>query len=243
MTWSFSRINSFFEGCKYAWKQIYLDENRGEDNCFGLYGSFMHEILEKYYKGELEIFELSQYYEENFTEKVYERFPPNKYTNLRDKYFSAGLEFFNNFEDFNYKIVGVEKEVNFYVEEYKFKGFIDLLAQDENGDLIIIDHKTKSKFKNKKELKEYLKQLYLYSIPVYEEYKKYPSKLIFNMAKAGEIIEENFNINDFEATKKWAVDTIHIIEKETEFKPKIDSFLCKYICNFRNFCNWERAEK
>jgi hypothetical protein len=243
MTWSFSRINSFFEGCKYAWKLIYMDENRGENNCFGLYGCFIHSILEKYFKGELSIFELSTYYEDNFWTEVYEKFPPNKYVNLNDKYYNTGLGYFNSFEDFEYKILGVEKEVNFSIGEYKFKGFIDLLAQDKDNNLIIIDHKTKSGFKNKKELKEYLKQLYLYSIPIYEKYNSYPKRLIFNMIQKSELIESEFDIKEYEAAKKWAEDTIHIIKQEDEFKPKIEPFWCCYVCSHRNFCNWKYAEK
>lgn len=241
MTWSFSRINSFFDGCKYAWKLQYMDENNGEENSFGLYGSFIHSILEKYFKGELNIFELSQYYEDNFMKEVYEPFPPNKWVDLTQKNYNIGLDYFNNFADFEYQPISVEKEVNFNVGEYKFKGFIDLLAKDKEDNLIIIDHKTKNGFKSKKELNDYLKQLYLYSIPIYEEYNKYPTQLIFNMIKNNELIQNNFDINAFNETKQWAIDTIHTIEQEKDFPPKIDSFWCRYICNFRNSCDWQHV--
>lgn len=110
MTWSFSKINSFFNGCKYAWKLQYLNEEQGEPNCFGLYGSYIHKVLEKYFKGELNIFELSQYYQDNYCKEVTEPFPPNKYVDLGEKYYKNGLEFFNNFEGFYYNVIDVEKK-------------------------------------------------------------------------------------------------------------------------------------
>jgi CRISPR/Cas system-associated exonuclease Cas4 (RecB family) len=238
-TWSFSRINGFASSCPYAWYLQYVECRNGENNSFGEYGTFVHEILEKYAKDELAIFELSDYYKENFDANIPHRFPKNKYVSLYESYFNAGLEYFNDyFEGFDdYKILGVEKEVRFKLEDkYNFVGYIDLLLQDENGDLIVYDHKSKGGFKSKKEIKEYARQLYLYSIPVINEYKKMPKKLIFNMFKKHEIVEVEFTGEGLEEAKKWAVDTIHSIENCEDFPPKKDQFFCSNICNFRSTC-------
>ena len=45
------------------------------------------EILEKYEKGELSLFEISQYYERSFNEVVYCDAPPNMYTDIRQSYY------------------------------------------------------------------------------------------------------------------------------------------------------------
>ena len=65
MTYSFSRLNSFFT-CPYEWHRVYIDCCDKENSAMAQYGTLMHEILEKYAKGELSVFELSTYYEDHF---------------------------------------------------------------------------------------------------------------------------------------------------------------------------------
>lgn len=237
--WSFSRINSFINGCKYAWKLQYLDGIPSENNFFGEYGSYMHSILEKYSKNELLIFELSDYYKQHYHEMIIHSAPPNDYVDLDKKYFQKGLEYLNSFDGFDKFgniILGVEKEVKFKIDNYDFIGYIDLLIKNNNNDIIMIDHKSKSAFKSKKELSEYLRQLYIYSIPVEQEYGKLPKKLIFNMFREGIIVEKEFNIKDYQEAKTWAIQSIEKIKQETEFKPKIDDFFCSHICGYRHQC-------
>jgi hypothetical protein len=74
----------------------YLEEKKGIPTAFAQYGLFMHKILEKYYKDELMVFELSQYYQDNFSNNVTERFAPNKYINLHDSYYEKGKELYRN---------------------------------------------------------------------------------------------------------------------------------------------------
>ena len=62
MTWSFSRVNSY-NTCPYAWYLNYIEKNRDEGSAFSEVGTLIHEILEKYAKGELSLFEISDYYE------------------------------------------------------------------------------------------------------------------------------------------------------------------------------------
>jgi hypothetical protein len=230
----------------------YLEEKRGVVNSFAEYGSYIHSILEKYYKDELSIFELSQYYEDNFSEAITEPFPPNKYVSLRDSYFEKGKQYLDNITELEgYKILGVEEKVKFLVEGYNFTGYIDLLVENENGDLEIIDHKSrdlKPRSSRKKPTKSdelldlYLRQLYLYSIPVHNKYNKYPTYLNFNAFKEGIWIKEPFKIAGLEEAKHWMIDTIHRIENETEFKPNPDRFHCFHLCDFRHICEPFREE-
>ena len=57
----------------------------------------------------------------------------------------------------------------------------------------MLDHKSKGKFKSKKEQAEYARQLYVYAKYVKEKYGKFPKVLIFNMFNAGELIKIPFN--------------------------------------------------
>lgn len=55
--WSFSSINTY-DTCPHCFKLIYLNNVRKVDNAFAEFGKFVHYLLEKYYKGEIEFFEL-----------------------------------------------------------------------------------------------------------------------------------------------------------------------------------------
>lgn len=237
MRWSFSRLNSFYT-CKLAWKKTYIDKEKGDNNCFAQYGLLVHEILEKYAKEDLAVFELPNEFEKDFVEKITYDFPPNKYVDLFESYHNEGIDYFNNFDGFDeFKILGVEKEIKFKLDDYEFIGYIDLLLEDKSGNIIVFDHKSKSGFKSKKEKAEYARQLYLYSIPVIDEIKKYPTKLIFNTFRKQKLIEVPFVLKDFEEAKKWAIDTIELIAKEENFEENPDMFNCNYLCNHRYNCD------
>jgi RecB family exonuclease len=235
MVWSFSRLNSFIQ-CPYQFKLQYIDEVKGIQNFFAEYGSFCHEILEKYCKNELSIFELVNEYENKYWQSINFKAPPNKYVDLNQNYYNQGLEYFENFEVFeDYKILAVEKEVSFEIDKYKFKGYIDLLLEDKNGSLHIADHKSSDpKSKKSEKAQEYFKQMYFYSIPIFNEYGKYPIKLHINAFRKQQWFTEDFNINKVDEVKSWALETINKINKEIKYLPKSDRFFCSFLCNYRN---------
>lgn len=245
MLWSFSRLNSF-HNCPYEFYLHYIQCNAGENNFFGQFGSFVHEILEKYVKGELSIFEISQYYEDNFYDVVYKDAPPNKYVDIKQSYYEKGLDYLNNIDLIldNYEVLGVEKEVKFGINGYEIIGYIDLLLKDKKTDeIIILDHKSASmKFKQNGEISktdeqhflEFKRQLYLYAKPIIEEYKRVDF-LEWNMFKERKHIKIPFNIQEFNEALKWAEDTIKLIENETMWLPNNkNTFYCNNLCGQRN---------
>ncbi len=246
MVWSYSRLNSFYD-CPYSWLLNYIYGNKSENGFFGEYGGFCHEVLEKFAKGELSTFELSGYYEQHYKTNIVHDAPPNAYVDLGEKYFNVGKEYFDNFQGFNdYKILEVEKKVDFKIEGYKFTGFIDLLARNKQGQIEIIDHKSadiKPRSNRKKETKgdakldDYLRQLYMYSIPIYDEFGEYPARLNFNAFRVGNWISEDFKIEALKDTKKWVVETINNIKQETKWLPKGDEYFCLCICGMRRICD------
>lgn len=245
MEWSFSRLSSFYQ-CRYAWKLTYIDGIKGENNFFGEYGSYIHKILEMYFKDELSIFELVDYYKDHYIENVNYDAPPNKFVDIAASYYQHGLDYFENFSmlDDKYKILGVEKKVNFKIGNRDFVGYIDLLLQDkESGDIIVVDHKSASikQLKNGSISKQdvhkfemYKRQMLLYSKAIYEEYGKFPVALRWNMFKQGTFIEIPFKQEEYNAALEWATDTINLIEQEKEFAPQPDDFFCSNLCNHRN---------
>ena len=250
MRWSFSSVNSF-NNCKRCFYLTYINKKSRLQNAFAEWGSFGHSLLERYYKGELEFFELSQEYLDGYEENVREKFPPNAYCDLGERYFEAGLTYFNHFEGLpeQYVVLDVEAKITTKVGDYPFVGFADLIIKDTNDDgIIIIDHKSKSKFKNEAEQNAFLRQLYLYALYVKEKYGVYPKELRFNMFRANQEVAVPFNEEDFVAAQQWFIDTVDAIYHEQKFLDKIiesekglkgfkkNDFFCNELCGVRESC-------
>lgn len=235
MRWSFSRINGFEHGCKFCWFQSYIIKNRGEENAFSQYGSLMHDILERYLKGELLPWDLEDEFINGFYDKVGE-FPPNKFVDLRETYFNAGIKYLEEFDGFSdYEILEVEPEILINIEGYDFIGYIDLLVKNKkNNKLIVIDHKSKASFKSKEELREYAHQLYLYSIWVKEKYGEYPNLLKFNMFRKQAEKTVIFKESELEKSKQWMLDSIQRIRDAEDFPVTNDEFFGTQLCNNRD---------
>lgn len=248
MTWSFSRLNSFYQ-CAYGWKLKYLECNEASPSFFGQYGSFIHKILEMYAKGELSIFEISQYYEEHFWMDVYKEAPFNRYEDIKQSYYEKGLEYLDNIDLVleNYEILGVEKEVKFKIDSYEMIGYIDLLLKDkQDGQIIILDHKSSTlKFKKNGEISkadeqhflDFKRQLYLYSIPVIKEYGRV-DYLQWNMFKDRKSIKIEWKESEYEEAIQWAYDTVKLIERETAWFPNPQSYYCRNLCGHREICEY-----
>jgi hypothetical protein len=241
MVWSFSRLNTY-ETCPYSFYKQYILKEEGDDNGHAQLGTLCHEILESYLKGELESYELSGVFVKRFPNFVTAPFAKNKYVDLKLRGYQRCKEYFDTFEgfdEFKYDKDGIEKEVKFKLGGFDFIGYIDLFAKNEEGGLEVIDHKTKGKFSSKKEMTKYLRQLYLYSLPIYEEFNEYPQYLNFNMIRELDWIQVKFDKDDYEETLKWATDIINQIYEDIKWLPKSDAFFCKSLCNFgKRFCEF-----
>lgn len=254
--WSFSSVNSY-NNCPKCFYLSYLQDPalEKEQNAFAQWGTLGHSLFERYTDGELELFELGDKYEEEYNEIVDLKFPPNKYVDLNDSYYNKGKDYFENWNGFpdNWKLVESEKEIRLDIDGNSFIGYIDLIVKDKNtGKYIIVDHKSKSKFKDENEQAEYARQLYLYSLYIKEEYDEYPSFMIFNMFRANEVVEIKFSKKALNEAVKWFTDTIEKIKKDTTFKDKIaieyrkkgkslkeykkSDFFCNHLCGVRRYC-------
>lgn len=247
MVWSFSRLNSW-HNCKACWEKSYILKEEGEQNAFAEYGVFCHELLEKYAKDELMIWDLVDEYTNKFKQNIIHSFPPNKYVDLEYSYYEDGLNFFKNFQGFEYEVVNAEEQITMELEDevngdkYKMTGYIDLILKDVDGNIIVMDHKSKSKFKNKNEQAEYAKQLYIYSKFIKEKYGKFPKKLIFNMFRKESFVEIDFNENDYNESIQWAIDTINDIKVTDKFDYNFDMFFCNNMCNHRLNCEEKKKQ-
>lgn len=242
MLFSFSRVNSFKQ-CHYAWLKQYILEEERLSGYYGEYGGFMHHILEKYFKNELEIFELAGYYKEHYHENVIS-IPPPKPVDLAEKYYNEGLNFLENFEfDLDkYEVIGVEKELSFTIGKFKFIGYIDLLLRDKGtGEIIIYDYKSSDPFKkakspDKKKIQEYSFQQYLYCYGLYKELNQYPSEFRLWFFRLDKVVRIKFDIGEMNNAVKWAEDEINEIMAEEDFKPLSNFWFCNYLCSVSKGC-------
>lgn len=233
MDWSFSRLNSFYN-CPKQWYMNYILHYPKKNNFFSEYGSYIHGIMEKYNKNELEIFQLLDYYCENYDKNIVEQAPYNKFIDLNVLYYQKGYNFFDNFEEEKDVTIGAEVPFDFVITAFgkkrKILGFIDRVSKDNDG-YIITDYKSKSKFKNKKEFKNYARQLYIYSIACKKIYGEYPKKLVFYHFKDNKKTIFDFKYEDMLETVLWIKDTIKNIYEEKEFVENYSDFYCKNLCN------------
>ena len=208
---------------------------------YASYGSFMHKLIEQYYKGNLTKDEMLTKFLFDFQDEVKGERPQEKTV---QKYIQSGVEYLKGFQPFPYNMVAVEKQIEYEIEGSRFIGFIDYIGEKDN-ELYIVDNKSrdlKPRSKRKKptvkdqELDSMLRQLYLYAAAVKQEYGEFPKALCFNCFKAGVFIEEPFNIDAYNEAIKWAKDSIRYIENEDRFPPSIDFFSCRYICGVQNEC-------
>ena len=258
--WSFSSVNCY-ENCPKCFYLSYLQDPPLEkvNNAFAQWGTLGHSLFERYTDGTLELYELGSTYEKEYYERVNLTFPPNKYVDLNESYHDKGLEYFESFNGFpdNWDLIDSEREIHLNINGNEFIGFIDLIVRDRNTNkYIIVDHKSKSKFKNDKEKAEYARQLYLYSLYIKKEFNEFPSHLIFNMFRADDTVTIEFNEQDFNDSIQWFTQTITKIKDDNTFTDKIglqyakkgkplgefkkDDFFCNHLCGVREHCCWSK---
>lgn len=243
--YSFSRLSAF-EQCKYQYYLNYVispeERPEKEENAFAVYGGFVHQILEDYANGKLAVYELLEKYSDEFDVNVPIDFPPNAFVNLRDSYYNGGYAYFESFDGFDYlgatKILGVEQDFIEDFGDFKLKGFIDLILEDEDGNIIIVDHKSKKEIKTKADKRKYGRQLFLYSHYIKSKYGKYPTKVIFNMFRSGTVLVLPFNMQDYEEAIEWARKQVAVIENITEWPPIQEEFFCTFLCDYRSSCEY-----
>ena len=251
MTWSFSRVNY---SCLYEFYLHYIQCNSSENSFFSQFGTYAHQILEKYAKGELSLFDLAPYYEKHFDEEVWMDAPYIKNGDLKENYFYKGLEYFENLQPFleKYEVLGIEKEVRFNVGGHDFVGYIDLLLRDkETGKITILDHKSGSVkllkngtvSKSQKEQEHFLefkRQLYLYSIPIIEEYGRV-DYLCWNLFKDGNILTIPWNETEYDEAQEWAWSQIQKLYNRNEWPEKENAdkdYYCRNLCGQREICEY-----
>lgn len=240
--WSFSSISAYSQ-CPQMFRLQYIDRIPQQNNAFAQYGSLVHSLLEEYEKGEIPSFALAEEYEARYDESVTAPWPPFP-KGMPQKYYDQGLQYLESFDGFGdqYEIISVEEKFELNIEGYPLVGLADLVLRDKStGEITVIDHKSKSSSTMQKDLPTYRKQLYIYAAYVKEKFGVYPKYLKFNLFRENEWVTEEFDIDMFNKTMKWVVETIESILFETEWKVSCSSYFCRFVCSVFDSCPAKEA--
>ena len=251
MTWSFSRLNSY-GSCPYAWYLHYLMEEPEEEQFYASYGSFCHDLIARFYNGELEKDELLPEFLQGFCCRVQGIRPSPE---IEQKYLNQGADYFEHFEPFQLTTLEVEKQFTIDIDGIKFTGIVDYLGQtppesNEPGEprLILVDHKSSDikpyskrypakPTKTDAELDAKYRQLYLYAGWVHETYGRWPAELWFNCFRTGKLIKSEFYQQKYGEAVDWAKRQVDKICREDLFLPTDDFYYCKWVCSQHNNCD------
>ena len=246
MTWSYSRINTFLQ-CPYQFFLKYIDCAEEAPMFFSEYGSLIHDIFASYYSGRTSKQESLNDFLIRFPSEAIGAYPSEA---IRRSYFEQGIESIKALSPISGCVISTEQPVRFSDDGKEFIGFIDMIYEDDNRALCILDHKSRSlkprsnrkkKTKTDEELDQYLRQLYLYSIPFTNVFGKTPAFLEFNCYRTGVRIREPFCADALNETKRWAHDTIDAISRENDWRPNLDFWRCKYLCGFHDQCEYAQS--
>ena len=251
--YSYSQLSSFSE-CPFGYYLKHIEGVPDQSNGFAEQGSLIHDILDKWAKGELKKEDLAAEYERRYPDEVVTSFPRILTAKgYAEKTYNQGLEYFKNFNGFpGYEIVSAEEKFDQPIKltngtERPFIAFVDLILRDEfSGGLVIFDHKSKSWTEFRRHRDEMYKQQYLYSYFVHEKYGEWPIATAFNLFKEmGKTDIQEFSTDTYNQTMQWATDAINQIEsydvldwmmsKEQKTPGKPDLF-CEAICGSRKMC-------
>ena len=240
MTWSYSRVKCY-DDCPYRWYLKYIFEVESKPMFYSSYGTFMHGLLEQYYKGEITQEEMRIKYLFGFRENVRGERPA---ADTVTKYLEQGLRFIDTIQPLPFKLLDTECRFELTLDGVPTVGFIDLIGEMD-GELYIVDHKSrdmKPRSTRKKptakdaELDDMLRQLYLYAGAVREIYGKFPKALCFNCFRNGNFIEEPFDERKYGEALDWLHRNIGYIREDDRFPPLPDFFACRWICDVKDEC-------
>lgn len=245
MHFSYSSVTTF-QQCKYAFFLTYVAKKERGNNAFGEYGTFMHSILEKFFKEELLAFELPEYYARNYYSAVTKSFP--KFMKFADdEYFDKGLRFFTQF-DFDisdYDVLVIEEPVKTEDNGINLVVKPDLvLKEKKTGKMILVDFKTANAYKNgkldSKKVKDYLVQFYLYCYYLSKVKGIEIDEIDIWFITNGTIEKIPFDRAEADKVSRWFTESVSAILNEEKWKPNNESsFFCNELCSVSKWCKYK----
>jgi len=243
---------STFSNCKHSYKLSYIDDMPRENNFFGEYGTVIHECFEKYFRGEVEYYDLSTVYRDNY-DKVVKSAPPPYPAGMADRYKEQGQAFFDNFsfDKELYTVLSVEDKIDFDFDGSMFVAKPDLVLMEKStNNYILFDYKTSTPFKINKEtgketadkhkLEGYYKQMYLYTYAL-RNYRFIPiDEIRLWFPRLNKIVAVDWKLKEEEKVMDELKETICRIKEENDFKANNSGkYFCSNLCSVRKFCTYK----
>lgn len=179
-------------------------------------------------------------WEHSYPLAVTESYPPFP-KGYGQKAYEAALDYFRNFKGFGdeWEILSAERKFETTIGGYPFVGVADLvLRHKDTGDIMVIDHKSKSLKALRKDETALRRQLYVYARYVYERFGVYPKILRFNLFREGEYVDEVFNMDKYNEAMQWIENSIAAIALEFDWNTITTSgFFCNWLCSCRKYCD------
>lgn len=167
--WSWSKINCFHTSpYEYYLKYIKKAKEDRADSIYTTTGGLAHNILEKFYTGEIEYDKMIDEFEDGWivaadiADLKFDRADEERNEQIKDKYYENLVHFFNNHTVLKNKPI-IEQFIKVKVGGNLFQGYIDCAFKDDEACFNIVDFKTSSIYKGAKAENE-SGQLVLYAI-------------------------------------------------------------------------------
>lgn len=167
--WSWSKINCFHTSpYEYYLKYIKKAKEDRADSIYTTTGGLAHNILEKFYTGEIPYEKMIEEFEDGWVVAAdianlkFDRADEERNEKIKDKYYENLVHFFKNHTVLKNKPI-IEQFVKVKIDDNLFQGYIDIAFKDEEGCIVIQDWKTSSIYKGAKAENE-SGQLVLYAI-------------------------------------------------------------------------------
>lgn len=240
--WSWSKARCF-EDCPYRFCLRYIEKLPAQPRFFASYGSFMHSLLEAFLRGEATAEELRTRYLTGFRAAVAQRAPSRA---VFESYFRGGLDYLSGLSPPPCPVLWVERRAEFQIGGVPVTGILDCLCE-AGGTLWLVDHKSRAlkprsgrakPTAGDRELDEYFRQLYLYSIPVEDCFGRPPDFLCFNCFRTGRKIVEPYRTDRAREAEAWFCAQVSRARSAEEFPPALDFFKCRHLCEMSGHCEY-----
>lgn len=167
--YSWSKVNTFMTSPFEFYLNYILHKKPDIDNCaYAPLGSCVHQVIEDYYSGRISYEDMIESFEDVWTTAIdiadlrFDRNDETKNDNIKNKYKEDLTYFFKNHTPLKNK-VELERFLAAKIGDYVLQGYADAITKDDEGNFVIIDWKTSTKY-SKKALEEHSGQLTVYAI-------------------------------------------------------------------------------
>lgn len=239
--YSWSKVNTFMTSPYEFYLQYILRKKPDIDNCaYAPLGGIVHQVIEDYYNNKISYNEMAERFEDGWITAIdiadlkFDRNDEEKNNNIKAKYKEDLYHFFNHHAPIKNK-VELERFLSAKIGDYVLQGYADAITKDEDGNFVIIDWKTSTKY-NKKSLEEHSGQLTVYAISLMQ--LGVPIEKIrccFNFLKYCTVEYEQANgtiksrdIERFELGEKLQ-SNLKVWLKKLGYENKMDEYLMKVI--------------